>query len=90
MASRRYAGRPTRLDLVGLPRTKGNVSIDALQVLFGVCGVGNGHRNRQTPLVRFLLQRGARVVIFTYVLLFCDFYAFVFVNVFVLVCLVHG
>eukprot|EP00750_Incisomonas_marina_P005250 INCI13881.1.p1 GENE.INCI13881.1~~INCI13881.1.p1 ORF type:complete len:1187 (-),score=206.77 INCI13881.1:319-3879(-) len=62
-----YIGSPVRLDLVGLPKpTPPSVNVSGIKVLFGVCGVGNGHRNRQIPIIEFLLKRGARLVVFTY------------------------
>lgn len=36
------------------------------KVLFGICGIGNGHCNRQLPIIRSLLDQGHQIMIFTY------------------------
>ena len=35
-------------------------------ILLGVCGIGNGHRNRQLPLIKYLLSKNYQVTIFSY------------------------
>lgn len=36
------------------------------KVLFGICGIGNGHMNRQLPVVKYLLGQGHQIMVFTY------------------------
>lgn len=36
------------------------------KILFGICGIGNGHYNRQLPILCHLLQKGHRIMVFTY------------------------
>ena len=40
--------------------------LPAKKILFGICGIGNGHLNRQLPCLRELLQAGHRIMVFTY------------------------
>lgn len=35
-------------------------------ILYGICGIGNGHFYRELPVIRHLLAQGHRVVVFTY------------------------
>lgn len=35
-------------------------------ILFGVCGIGNGHCNRQLPVLKHLLDQGHQIMVFTY------------------------
>lgn len=39
--------------------------LDQPAIVFGVCGIGNGHTNRQLPLINHFAER-ARMVIFSY------------------------
>lgn len=36
------------------------------KILWGICGIGNGHYNRQLPVLRHFLDRGHRIMVFTY------------------------
>lgn len=36
------------------------------KILFGVCGIGNGHCNRQLPVLSHLLDQGHQIMVFTY------------------------
>lgn len=36
------------------------------KILFGVCGIGNGHCNRQLPVLNHLLNQGHQIMVFTY------------------------
>jgi uncharacterized protein (TIGR00661 family) len=36
------------------------------KVLIGICGIGNGHINRQLPVIKHLLENGHDLLIFTY------------------------
>lgn len=35
-------------------------------IVYGVCGIGNGHTHRSLPIIQILLQQGARVALFAY------------------------
>ena len=36
------------------------------KIVFGICGIGNGHLNRQRPCLNYLRDRGHQIVLFTY------------------------
>jgi len=36
------------------------------KILFGICGIGNGHCSRQLPILRHFLDQGHQVMVFTY------------------------
>ncbi|MFH1461989.1 MAG: glycosyltransferase family protein [bacterium] len=36
------------------------------KILFGICGIGSGHYNRQLPLMKHFLEQGHNIIIFTY------------------------
>ena len=36
------------------------------KILFGICGIGNGHYNRQLPILQHLLGQGHQIMVFTY------------------------
>ncbi|MBK8204297.1 MAG: hypothetical protein IPK68_18940 [Bdellovibrionales bacterium] len=36
------------------------------KILFGICGIGNGHISRQLPVLRHFLDQGDQVMVFTY------------------------
>ena len=36
------------------------------KIVFGICGIGNGHLNRQRPCLNYLRDRGHQIVVFTY------------------------
>lgn len=36
------------------------------KILFGICGIGNGHSNREMTILRHLLECGHRIMVFTY------------------------
>lgn len=36
------------------------------KILFGICGISNGHCSRQLPIIKHLLEQGHEVLIFTY------------------------
>ncbi len=59
-----FFGSTCDLGIVGLPQLPRLPG--PLRLLFGICGIGNGHRNRQILLVQFLLKQGAQIVMFTY------------------------
>ncbi len=37
-----------------------------MKILYGICGIGNGHLFRQLPILTTLLKQGAKVVVFAY------------------------
>lgn len=43
-----------------------NIQNSGKKILYGVCGIGMGHANRQTPLIEHFVASGARVLIFAY------------------------
>ncbi|NGX58144.1 MAG: hypothetical protein K940chlam3_01049 [Chlamydiae bacterium] len=36
------------------------------KILYGICGIGNGHINRQMPIIRHLLSEGHQIMVLTY------------------------
>jgi uncharacterized protein (TIGR00661 family) len=36
------------------------------KIVFGICGIGNGHINRQLPIIRHFIDKGDQILIFTY------------------------
>ncbi len=36
------------------------------KVIYGICGIGNGHLYRQLPIIEFFLQNSHKIMIFTY------------------------
>jgi uncharacterized protein (TIGR00661 family) len=36
------------------------------KILFGICGISNGHCSRQLPIIKHLLEEGNEVLVFTY------------------------
>ncbi|USE34901.1 glycosyltransferase family protein [Endozoicomonas sp. SCSIO W0465] len=48
------------LSIAVLPPPKGK------KIVFGICGIGNGHLNRQLPCLNYLRDRDHQIVLFTY------------------------
>jgi uncharacterized protein (TIGR00661 family) len=42
------------------------VMIKGSSVVYGVCGIGNGHTHRSLPIIEYLLEQGAKVGLFAY------------------------
>jgi uncharacterized protein (TIGR00661 family) len=40
--------------------------IEHKKILFGICGLSNGHCSRQLPVIKYLLEQGHEILIFTY------------------------
>ena len=36
------------------------------KILYGICGIGNGHLFRQLPIIHYLLEQNYQILIFTY------------------------
>ena len=49
-----------------LQSSKVETSLKSCNILYGICGIGNGHYNRQLPIIRYLLNQGHKIVVFTY------------------------
>lgn len=41
-------------------------NIEHKKILFGICGISNGHCSRQLPVIKHLLEQGHEILIFTY------------------------
>jgi uncharacterized protein (TIGR00661 family) len=37
-----------------------------VQILYEVCGIGNGHANRQIPIIEYYARQGAQIIIFSH------------------------
>ena len=37
-----------------------------MKVVIGICGIGMGHAIRQTPVINFLLNQGAQIIVFSF------------------------
>lgn len=53
-------------DMSSIVNKKIHVDFPTKKILFGICGIGSGHYHRQLPLIKYFLEQGHRVVIFTY------------------------
>jgi uncharacterized protein (TIGR00661 family) len=42
------------------------VMIKGAPIVYGVCGIGNGHSHRSLPIIESLLEQGARIALFAY------------------------
>jgi uncharacterized protein (TIGR00661 family) len=43
-----------------------SITLESKKILYGVCGIGNGHIFRQIPVINHLLGRGHQIIMFAY------------------------